>query len=75
MRTKSLLALGRTLPSDIRSSNLWGLIMACYKNAMPGLSDETEFACECCGDLITLERAKLRSAYPVGGGRPQCGLG
>ena len=68
MRTKSLLALGRLRPSGLRSGNLWGLIMAiCYKNAKPWLNDEMEFACECCGDLVTLEKAKLRDDYQ----RPQ----
>ncbi|MGY3622417.1 hypothetical protein ACVJGD_008613 [Bradyrhizobium sp. USDA 10063] len=76
MRTKSLLAVGRPLPSGMRSSNLWRLIMAIFydanvnpprpasghehKNAMPWLNDETQFACEGCGDLVTLEKAKLR---------------
>jgi hypothetical protein len=76
MRTKSLLAVGRPLPSGMRSSNLWSLIMAIcydanvnpprpasgheYKKAMPWLHDETQFACEGCGDLVTLEKAKLR---------------
>ncbi|WP_196238922.1 MULTISPECIES: hypothetical protein [Bradyrhizobium] len=31
-----------------------------HEKAMPSLSDETQFACEGCGDLVTLERAKLR---------------
>ncbi|MGX9426421.1 MULTISPECIES: hypothetical protein [Bradyrhizobium] len=31
-----------------------------YKNAMPWLNDEPQFACEGCGDLVTLEKAKLR---------------
>ena len=31
-----------------------------YKKAMPWLNDETQFACEGCGDLVTLEKAKLR---------------
>jgi hypothetical protein len=31
-----------------------------YKKAMPWLHDETQFACEGCGDLVTLEKAKLR---------------
>ncbi|MEH2622162.1 hypothetical protein V1292_000217 [Bradyrhizobium sp. AZCC 1719] len=31
-----------------------------YKKVMPWLRDETPFACECCGDLVTLEQAKLR---------------
>ena len=30
-----------------------------YQKAMPSLSDEI-FACEGCGDLVTLEKAKLR---------------
>jgi hypothetical protein len=76
MRTKSLLAVGRPLPSGMRSSNLWSLIMAIfydanvnpprpasgheYKNTMPWLNDETQFGCEGCGDLVTLEKAKLR---------------
>jgi hypothetical protein len=76
MRAKSLLAVGRLLPSGMRSSNLWSLIMAIfydanvnpprsasrheYKNTMPWLNDETQFGCEGCGDLVTLEKAKLR---------------
>jgi hypothetical protein len=71
MRSKSLLSVGRPL-----SSNLWSLIMAVfddanvnppspasgheYKKSMPWLHDETQFACEYCGDLVTLEKAKLR---------------
>jgi hypothetical protein len=31
-----------------------------YKNTMPWLNDETQFGCEGCGDLVTLEKAKLR---------------
>ncbi len=31
-----------------------------YKKAMPWLHNETQFACEGCGDLVTLEKAKLR---------------
>ncbi|MDE5456002.1 hypothetical protein GWE18_24845 [Bradyrhizobium sp. CSA112] len=31
-----------------------------YKRAMPWLHDETPFACEFCGDLVTLEKAKLQ---------------
>ena len=31
-----------------------------YNEAMPWLHDETQFACEYCGDLFTLEKAKLR---------------
>ena len=31
-----------------------------YKKAMPWLHDETQFACEGCGDLVALEKAKLR---------------
>ena len=31
-----------------------------YDEAMPWLHDETQFACEYCGDLSTLEKAKLR---------------
>jgi hypothetical protein len=77
MRTKSLLMAGRLLPSAMRSSNLWSLILAIcndgnvnsprpasgheYKKAMPWLHRETQFACEGLGDLVTLERAKLRS--------------
>ena len=76
MRTKSLLAVRRPLLSSMRSSNPWSLIMAIfddanvnpprpasgheYKRAMPWLHDETPFACEFCGDLATLEKAKLR---------------
>jgi hypothetical protein len=30
-----------------------------YKKAMPWLHDETQFACEGCGDLVTFEKAKL----------------
>jgi hypothetical protein len=57
-------------------SKLWSLIMAIYddadvnpprpasgheyKDAMRWLHDETQFACEGCGDLVTLEKAKLR---------------
>ena len=76
MRTKSLLAVGRPFPSSMRSSNPLSLIMAIfddanvnpphpdsgheYKKAMPWLHDEMPFACEFCGDLATLEKAKLR---------------
>ena len=76
MRAKSLLAVGRPLPSGMRSSNFWSSIMAIchdtnanptrpasgheHKNAMPWLDDQTQFACEFCGDLVTLEKAKLR---------------
>ena len=31
-----------------------------YWKAMPWLRDETPFPCECCGDLVTLEKAKLK---------------
>jgi hypothetical protein len=31
-----------------------------YQKAMPWLHDETQFACEGCGDLVSLEKAKLR---------------
>ncbi|MFG3594788.1 MULTISPECIES: hypothetical protein [Bradyrhizobium] len=31
-----------------------------YKKAMPWLHRETQFACEGLGDLVTLEKAKLR---------------
>jgi hypothetical protein len=31
-----------------------------YKKAMPWLQEETQIACEGCGDLVTLEKAKLR---------------
>jgi hypothetical protein len=31
-----------------------------YENAMPWPHDEPQFACEGCGDLVTLEKAKLR---------------
>jgi len=75
MRSKSLLTAGRWLPSGMRSSNLWSLILAIcndanvnslrpasgheYKKAMPWLHRETQFACEGLGDLVTLEKAKL----------------
>ena len=68
--TKSLQAAGRPLPSGMRFSNLWSLISAVFYDAnvkMPRRNDETQFACEGCGDLVTLERARLRSAYSVGG--------
>ena len=76
MRTKSLLAVGRLLSSGMQSSSFWSLIMAIchdananparpasgheHKNAMPWLKNETQFACEFCGNLVTLEKAKLR---------------
>ncbi|WP_141686562.1 hypothetical protein [Bradyrhizobium sp. LMTR 3] len=76
MRTNSLLTVGRPLPSGMRSSNLWSLVMAVcrdananpprpasgheHEKAMPWLRGETPFACEFCGDLVTLEKAKLR---------------
>ena len=76
MLAESSLAVGRPLPSDTRFSNLWSLIMAIfddasvnsprpafgheYKKAMPWLHHETQLACEYCGDLVTLEKAKLR---------------
>ena len=60
MRTKPLLAVGRPVPSGMRSSNLWSLIMAICDDAMPWLHHETQFAYECFGDLVTLEKAKLR---------------
>jgi len=75
MRTNSLLTVGRPLPSGMRSS-LWNSIIAIcgdvnaypyrpasgaeYKKPMPWLHDETPFACEGLGDLVTLEKAKLR---------------
>ena len=31
-----------------------------YQKAMPWLHDETQFDCEGCGDLVTLEKAKLK---------------
>lgn len=78
MLTESSLAVGRPLLSATRSRNLWSAIMAIfddanvnprhpasgheYKKAMPWLHDETPFACEFCGDLVTLEKAKLRDA-------------
>ncbi|WP_454619572.1 hypothetical protein [Bradyrhizobium cenepequi] len=31
-----------------------------YREAVPWLQEEPQFACEACGDLVTLERAKLR---------------
>mgnify|MGYP005811407421 CR=1 FL=1 len=31
-----------------------------YREATPWLQEEPQFACEACGDLVTLERAKLR---------------
>jgi len=67
---------GRPLPSGMRSSNLWFLMMAIfdeanvnpprpasgrkYEKTMPWLHDETQFACDYCGDLVMLEKAKLR---------------
>jgi len=60
----------------MRSSNLWFLMMAIfdeanvnpprpasgrkYEKTMPWLHDETQFACDYCGDLVMLEKAKLR---------------
>ena len=81
MRTNSLLTVGRPLPAGMRSSNLWSSIIAIcgdanaypsrpacgaeYKKPMPWLHDETPFACEGLGDLVTLEKAKLRDDGPV----------
>jgi hypothetical protein len=31
-----------------------------YENAKPWPHDEPQFACEGCGDLVTLEKAKLK---------------
>ena len=80
MRTKSLLAVGRPLPSGMRSSNLWSLIIAIfydanvnpprpasgheYKNTMPWLNDETQFGCEGCGDLLRLRRRSCGDSQP-----------
>jgi hypothetical protein len=74
MRTKSLLTVGGPLPSGMQFSNLWSLIIAIcgdaianpprpasghdYEKAMPWL--HRPFACEGLGDLVTLEKAKLR---------------
>ncbi|MEH2508025.1 hypothetical protein V1290_006836 [Bradyrhizobium sp. AZCC 1578] len=76
MHTNPLLKVGHPLPSGMRSTNPWSLIMAIchdanpnpprppsgheHEKAMPWLHDETPFACEFCGDLVTLERARLR---------------
>jgi hypothetical protein len=76
MHTQSSLTAGRPLPSRVRFSNLWSLIMAIcndaninsprpaigheHKKAMPWLHRDTQFACEGLGDLVTLEKAKLR---------------
>jgi hypothetical protein len=76
MRTKSLVTAAGLLPSGMRSSNLWSLILAIcrdanvsspsptfgheYKKVMPWLHRETQFSCEGLGDLITLEKGKLR---------------
>ena len=49
MRTKPLLAVGRPVPSGMRSSNLWSLIMAICDDAMPWLHHETQFAYEVLG--------------------------
>src|SRR5215204_1062984 len=80
MRIKSLLTIGRPLSSGMRSSNPWRLIMAIcndanansprpasrhdYKKAMSWLHGESQFACEGLGDLVTLEKAKLRDERP-----------
>jgi hypothetical protein len=34
-----------------------------YNEAMPWLHRETQFACEGLGDLVTLEKAKLRDDF------------
>lgn len=64
MRTKSF-SLGRPIPSGLRSGSLWDLFVAICKNAMSWHYGSPEFACEFCGDLVTLERAKLRDEYQM----------
>ena len=78
MHTHSLLPVGCPLPSGMRSISLWSFFTAIcgdavnpsrpasgheYKEAMQWRPRETQFACESLGDLVTLEKAKLRDDF------------